>query len=94
MVTQYIDRESIRANFYFHMEEPTQDLRNLAFDLFDNWGCAKDEFLHHPINSGTGVWSEELNQEEIILFESITVDKEFRRQGIGKKLDQDPLSKV
>lgn len=76
------------------MEEPTQDLRNLAFDLFDNWGCAKDEFLHHPINSGTGVWSEELNQEEIILFESITVDKEFRRQGIGKKLDQDPLSKV
>ena len=94
MVAQYTNRESIRANFYLHIEEPTQDLCDLAFDLFGHWGCVKDEFLHHPIKSETGDWGKELDRGEIILFEYITVDKEFRRQGIGKKLDQDLLSKV
>lgn len=92
IVAQRIDREPIRANIYFQMEEPTQDTCELAYDLFDRWGCVKDEFLHHPIKNGTGVWGKELNEGEILLFESITVDKILRRRGIGKKLVQDLLA--
>lgn len=41
-----------------------------------------------------GVWGNELNEGEILLFESITVNKNFRRRGMGKKLVQDLLAKV
>lgn len=64
ILAQRIDREPIRANFYFQMEEPTQDTCELAYDLFDRWGCIKDDFLHHPIKKGTGVWGKELNEGE------------------------------
>ena len=94
MVAQRIDREPIRANFYTQMEEPTHDTCELAFDLFDRWGCVKDDFLRHPIKKGTGVWGKELNEGVILLFETITVDRKFRRQGIGKKLVQDLLAKI
>ena len=75
MVAQRIDREPIRANFYAQMEEPTHDTCELAFDLFDRWGCVKDDFLRHPIKKGTGVWGKELNEGVILLFEYISVDR-------------------
>lgn len=67
-VAYCIDREPIRANFYTEMEEPTQDLADLAFNLFDRWGCVKDDFLYHPVKKGTGIWGEELNRGKILLF--------------------------
>lgn len=94
IVAQRIDREPIRVDFYTQMEGPTQDTCDLAFDLFDRWGCIKDDFLRHPIKKGTGVWGEELNQGEMLLFEFISVDRDFRRQGVGKKLVQDLWANV
>ena len=76
------------------MQKPSQATSELAYDLFDRWGCVKNEFLHHPIKRGTGVWGHELNEGQILLFESITVDKDFRRQGIGKKFVRDFLARV
>lgn len=40
-VAQRIDRKAIRANFYEEMGEETEDLADLAFNLFDRWGCVK-----------------------------------------------------
>lgn len=71
IVAQRIYREKIRANFYFHMEEPTQQMCEFAYDLFDRWGCIKDDFLHHPIKRGTGVWGNELNEGEILFLNCI-----------------------
>lgn len=93
IVAQRIDREPIRANLYTKMEGPTQDMCDLAFDLFDRSGCIKDKSLRHPIKNGTGVWGEKLNRGEILLFEFTSVDREFRRQRIGKKLVQDICAK-
>lgn len=93
-VAYRIDRKPIRANFYTEMEEPTQDLAELAFDLFDRWGCVKDDFLYHPVKKGTGTWGEELNGGKILFFQSLTVEENFRRQGIGRKLAQNLWAKV
>lgn len=48
-----IDREPIRVNFYRDMEEPTNDMSMLAFEVFDRWGCLKSELQHHQVKKGT-----------------------------------------
>lgn len=93
-VAYRIDRKPIRADFYTEMEDPTQELADLAFDLFDRWGCVKDDFLYHSVKKGTGIWGEELNRGKILLFQSLTVEENLRRQGIGRKLAQNLWAKV
>lgn len=94
IVAHRIGREKIRAIFYFKMVKVSQAASELAYDLFDRWGCVKNEFLNHPIKRGTGVWGNELNEGQILFFESINVDKNLRRRGIGTKFAQDFLAKV
>ncbi|MCJ1359484.1 MAG: hypothetical protein MMC33_009486, partial [Icmadophila ericetorum] len=89
-----IDREPIRDDFYTHMEEPVQELSDLAYELFDRFGRVKAEFIEHPCKKGTGIWGEELNRGMLLDFERISIDKNFRRQGIGKKLVMDLWAKV
>ncbi|MCJ1400991.1 hypothetical protein MMC11_004202 [Xylographa trunciseda] len=89
-----IDREPIRSNFYTEMEEPTQDLSDLAFTVFDRWGCLKPEIRDHPVKKGSGVWGKEIDKGRILVIEYLAVDKEFRRQGIAKKLFEDLWAKV
>ena len=93
-VAYRIDRKLIRPYFYTEMKEPTQELADLAFELFDRWGCVKDDFLHHPVKKGTGIWSEELNRGKILLFQSLSVGENLRRQGIVRKLAQNLWAKV
>lgn len=93
-VAYRIDRKPIRPYFYTEMEDPTQELADLAFGLFDRWGCIKDDFLYHSVKKGTGIWGEELNRGKILLFQSLIVEENLRRQGIGRKLAQNLWAKV
>ncbi len=81
-----IDREPIRATFYRDMEEPTNDTSELAFHLFDRWGCLKSEFRDHPVKKGTGVWGVELDKSKFLFIEDLKVNENNRRNGYGRKL--------
>lgn len=69
------------------MEEPTNDLSELAFSLFDRWGNLKSELRNHPIKKGTGIWGEELDEGKFLLIEEFTIDENHRRKGYGRKLE-------
>ena len=85
-VSKLIHRDQIRGTFYADMEEPSQDTSALAFDLFDRYGCLKREFIEHPVKKGSGLWGKELDAGDLLLIESITVEKDHQRQGIATKL--------
>jgi GNAT superfamily N-acetyltransferase len=80
-----IRRRQIRT-FWSDMEEPTQETSSLAFDLFDRFGRLKTDFKTHPVKSGTGVWGDELDQGDLLLIETLRVQKDYRRCGLGRKL--------
>ena len=87
-----INPDMIRADFYREMEEPSQDLADLAYTLFDRWGRLKDDFTQHPVKRGSGAWGKEFDQDtNFLVFETISVDKPFRRQGIGRHMVEDGL---
>lgn len=93
-LAQRINRKPIRANFYEEMGEESEDLADLAFNLFDRWGCVKDDILYHPVKTGTGIWGEELNRGKILLFQSLTAEEDARSQGIARKVVEDLWAKV
>lgn len=80
-----IDRDRIRGTFYRNMEEPTNDLSELAFSLFDRWGNLKSELRNHTIKKAQ-VWGEELDEGKFLLIEEFTIDENHRRKGYGRKL--------
>ena len=66
-----VNPDMIRGDFYREMEEPSQDLADLAYTLFDRWGCLKEDIRTHPIKRGSGVWGEELHQNvNFLVFET------------------------
>ena len=81
-----IDRDRIRATFHRDMEEISDDAANLAFDIFDRWGCLKSVYQCHPIKKGTGVWGPELNSGRFLLIETLDVGEQYQRKGHGKEL--------
>ncbi|KAL1847993.1 hypothetical protein Daus18300_013753 [Diaporthe australafricana] len=89
-----IRRNMMRESFWLEMESPTQETSDLAFDLFDRYGRLNSEFYKHEINRGSGVWGNELDHGDLLLFEEITVDTADRRSGIGTKLVNAILEKT
>lgn len=89
-----IRRGKMRESFWFEMEQPTQETADLAFDLFDRYGRLNPEFYEHDVNKGTGVWGNELDHGDLLLFEDLTVDAAHRRRGIGTKLVNAVLEKT
>ena len=81
-----IDRDQIRATFHRDMEEVSNDAANLAFDIFDRWGCLKSAYQCHPVKRGTGVWGSELNSGRFLLIETMSVGEQYQREGHGKEL--------
>jgi GNAT superfamily N-acetyltransferase len=90
---RYIKRGLIRSTFWRDMEEPSQDLSTIAFEVFDRYGRLKKEFKDHPIRKGTGAWGSELDVGCIFVIEDILVDKQWRRRGIGKRVAEHLLDK-
>ncbi|KAM0797150.1 hypothetical protein BDR22DRAFT_864113 [Usnea florida] len=81
-----IDRDQIRAYFHRGMAEVSNNAANLAFDIFDRWGCLKSAYQCHPIKKGTGVWGPELNSGRFLLIEIMAVAEQYQRKGYGKEL--------
>ncbi|KUJ13344.1 uncharacterized protein LY89DRAFT_651518 [Mollisia scopiformis] len=81
-----IRREAIRQTFHRSMEPPHKETMDLAFTLFDRYGRLNKEIIDHTIRKGTGWWNEEVDHGNIVLIENVNVDKEWRRQGVGRKL--------
>lgn len=81
-----IRRKRFAETFWDYMEEPEHELAELAFELFDRFGCLQPKFKDHPIKRGSGVWKDELNDGDILLIGEIRVCRYNRRNGIGSKL--------
>jgi GNAT superfamily N-acetyltransferase len=76
------------------MEQPSQEACLLAFDIMDRYGRLKPEFKARPIKKGSGIWSSELDNDDILLIESLKVDKQYRRLGQASKLVKAMLEKT
>ncbi|KAL6240818.1 hypothetical protein RBB50_012233 [Rhinocladiella similis] len=89
-----IRRDQMRGDFDGEMEQPSRETSMLAFDLFDRYGRLRPEFKTHPVMKGTGVWGQELDHGDILLIEEIFVDKDYRRQGLGRRMMESLLARV
>ncbi|KAI5462857.1 hypothetical protein BGZ63DRAFT_352168, partial [Mariannaea sp. PMI_226] len=78
-----IRRDYVRPDFLFEMNRPSAVTSALAFELFDRYGRFRGEFYNHRVRKGTGVWGKELDEGDILLFETIIVQSEYRRTGVG-----------
>lgn len=89
-----VRREMMRESFWLKMGITTQETHDLAFGLFDRYGRLNPEFYDHDVNKGSGVWGNELDHGDILLFEELKVDTTCRRRGIGTKLVNAILEKT
>ncbi|KAK6067153.1 pyridoxamine 5 -phosphate oxidase [Seiridium cupressi] len=81
-----IRRNRIRKSFWLEMEPHSKETADLAFDLFDRYGRLQSDYYDHTVKKGTGVWGKELNYGDLLLFEEIQINREWRRQGIASKI--------
>ncbi|KIW33877.1 uncharacterized protein PV07_00692 [Cladophialophora immunda] len=89
-----IRRGQIRDDFYGQMEPPSNETSMLALDLFDRYGRLRSEFKTHPVIKGTGVWGQELDHGDILLIEEVFVNKDYRRQGLGRRMIESLLTRA
>lgn len=81
-----VDKRCIAHNFWTDMEEPSQEMSSLAFDLFDRYGQLQRIYVDHEIKRGTGAWGPELDEGDILLMEIISVEQSWRRKGLATRL--------
>jgi GNAT superfamily N-acetyltransferase len=85
-LARYIDREGVRSEFWGKMEVPSEDMCDIAFQVFDRYGTIKAKYKDHPVQRESGVWGNELNYGPLFLFEELHVAAELRRKGLGHKV--------
>lgn len=83
---RYVKRGYIRRTFWESMEEPCQELANIAFEVFDRYGRLQREFKDHIVRKGTGAWGDELDIGNLLIIEYMIVDREWRRKGLGRMM--------
>jgi hypothetical protein len=94
-MARYIDRELIHHDFWQKMEAPSQDMSDVAFDVFDQYGYIKSKFKSHLMQRGTGLWNDELDHGPLFLIEILQVyELKLRRKGLGQKIVSLLLSKA
>lgn len=81
-----IRRSRIADSFWNSMNKLEFEAADLAFEIFDRYGCLQPNFKNHPIKRGSGVWNDELNDGDILMIDDILVSRPNRRKGIGSKL--------
>ena len=89
-----IRRTQMRGNFHDELEQPSPETSTLAFDLFDRHGRLRTEFGSHPVKKGSGVWGQGLNHGDMLLIEEIFINKNYRRQGLGRSIVEALLTEV
>ena len=78
-----IRRQKIRATFYDHTTKPFDESTLMAFNLFSGYGFLKEQYKEHPIQKGSGVWEDQLDEGDILLIEDVIVVENYRRCGLG-----------
>jgi GNAT superfamily N-acetyltransferase len=68
------------------MEVPSEDMCDIAFQVFDRYGTIKAKYKDHPVQRGSGIWGNELDYGPLFLFEELHVAAELRRKGLGHKI--------
>ncbi|GKZ25972.1 hypothetical protein AbraCBS73388_001786, partial [Aspergillus brasiliensis] len=81
-----IRKDRILKPFWEDMEEPEEETAELAFEVFDRFGCLQAQYKTHPVKQGSGAWGDELNDGDILLISELSVSATHRRQKIGSKL--------
>lgn len=81
-----IRRSQIAHGFYEEMEQPSQETSRLAFGLFDRYGRLQSQLREHPIMKGSGIFQDEFDDGDLLLFELIRVDETHRRKGLASEL--------
>lgn len=81
-----INRPLIRHDFWTCMEEPSQELSDLGFGLFDRYGRLQRIYVDHEVKKGTGVWGAELDDGNMFLIETVCVQQPWRRKGLATLL--------
>ncbi|KAK6347992.1 hypothetical protein TWF718_005812 [Orbilia javanica] len=76
------------------MSQGSQELSDLAFELFDHRAHLKREFISHAIRKGTGAWGKELDRGEFLLIERLIIGPAWRRKGVGKGIVSDIIDKA
>lgn len=93
-LARLIRRGQMRASFWLEMEEPSQETADLAFELFDRYGRLQTDYYNHDILKGAGVWGKELDHGDLLLFEEIQIDRQWRRQGVASQMVKAILEKA
>lgn len=81
-----IRRSQMRWEFHRELEQPSPETSMLAFDVFDRYGRTRIGFGSHPVKKGSGMWGRELNHGDMLLIEEIFINKDYRRQGLGRRI--------
>ncbi|KAF3903208.1 hypothetical protein ABW20_dc0102301 [Dactylellina cionopaga] len=90
---RFVKRNRIRRTFWRSMEEPCEELASIAFDLFNRYGRLKQEYIDHTIRKGSGVWGSELDLGHLFVIESVSVNKDWRGKGVGKRIVTELIGK-
>ncbi|KAF9889846.1 hypothetical protein FE257_006936 [Aspergillus nanangensis] len=86
-LARYINRQGIHSKFWERMEEPSEDMCDVAFHVFDRYGTVQAKYRDHPVQRGTGIWSDELDDGPLFLVEQVHITAvELRRKGLGRKI--------
>lgn len=78
-----INKARIRHDFWICFEEPSQEMSDLGFGLFDGHGRLQRIYVDHEIQKGTGVWGAEIDDGNMFLIEIVSVQQPWRRQGLA-----------
>lgn len=79
----YIDRDSIRSGFFLEMDEISQELSNLAGEVFDHGGFLNESLYF----KGNQAWNDELDSGPLLVIGTLEInDRAMRRKGLGKAL--------
>ncbi|RPA85165.1 hypothetical protein BJ508DRAFT_322993 [Ascobolus immersus RN42] len=93
-LARYVKRGMIRRSFWENLSGASEGLSELAFGLFDRFGCIKQEILSHPVRKGSGVWGNELSKGGILVIELVFIEDRFQRSGLGSLVVEKIIERI
>lgn len=89
---------TMRSTAHFHddMDAASQGTSTFGYELFDRYGRLKRDLLEHPIKRGSGMWQENISTAlgQMLLIETLIVQKKWRRRGIATRIARLTLEKA
>ncbi|CAL1705726.1 unnamed protein product [Somion occarium] len=87
-----VNRNVLRGTFLQILDGESDELHQFSQKLFDKNGFLKPELIEHDYHRGTGCWGEEVNDGLLVYIDTIEVNKNFHRSGVGSWAMQQLLS--